>query len=575
MSKQNDPNPDLVNMRLLLEKERAHMLDRRSKTGKSLDIDKDSLGIALSGGGIRSATICMGILERLNKKGILQQTDYLSSVSGGGYIASYIHSTLHHQLAEPNTSTQSVYDNLFCADDQKHLMKYREYLFVWRGKGFQRIVSNIYLFFIALIGTVSHSLWWVMPLVYRWVVARCDYMPETHWWVHFVIMFIIATVFGMVMSPNFTSPHRFYKRRLRKAYLIYGQELKLWQLNHPEAPYPILNAAITVNYDKYNRASNITYRGPIKSNYFIFTPLYCGSQVTNYTTSNSTTYKSVSLATAMATSAAAVNTFMGNFKLPFLIRQIMALANLRTGILAPNPQLTIRPPAWWPYYTFQEVMGTSDTTKNYIQVSDGGHIENLGIYELLRRKTKVIIAVDAGEDNDFKFEDLRNLVVRARNELGLTIEFHPKAKPHDVIQPDVSNGFSDRYFVVAKIKAMKGAYHKDYDGILIYIKSALIPFSSFEMRNIKNMFKRLIEEGRPVEATAAKLKLDSYTYRTYNPQFPHEPTVDQFFDEAQWSAYHDLGLEMGQKVCDALQIEKGDSGSTIFEKGLACYEGYG
>ncbi|MFT5264252.1 MAG: hypothetical protein ACI8YQ_002998 [Polaribacter sp.] len=263
-----------------------------------------------------------------------------------------------------------------------------------------------------------------------------------------------------------------------------------------------------------------------------------------------------------------------NFKLPFIVRQIMAILNLRTGILAPNPQFKKSYPSFWPYYTFMEVMGISDTTKHYVQVSDGGHIENLGIYELLRRKTKVIVAIDAGADTDFKFEDLRNLVIRARNELGIAIDFHKNAKPQNVIRPDVSNGFSDRYFVVAKIKGLKGSYNPDYEGILIYIKSALTTPGSFELRHIKNMVKPLAREGKIEQAAKAKQKLDSYSYRTYNPDFPHEPTSDQFFDEAQWSAYHDLGAEIGNQVCEELTVERRNSGADLYKKGIHCFETY-
>ncbi|MFK7807422.1 MAG: hypothetical protein AB8F74_06410, partial [Saprospiraceae bacterium] len=369
-------------MRKLLDAERAHMVKRREETGKSSDLDSDSLGIALSGGGIRSATICLGIMEELNKRGLIQQADYLSSVSGGGYLASYIHSALQVKLSDTDnigeTRPEDAFDELFSESDKKHFMKYREYLYVWRGKSIQRIFSNIYLFIVALLSTFLHSLWFIAPLIYRWIVYQNDFMTGKAAWFHFIVMVAIGLFFGFLLKPNYTSPHRFYKRRLKKAYLIYGSNLKLWQLDRPEAPYPILNANVSVDYDKYDKLKDVSYRGPIKSNYFIFTPLYSGSQVTNFTKSDSKTYKPITLATAMATSAAAVNTFMGNFKLPFIARQIMAILNLRTGILAPNPQYSKSYPSFWPYYTWLEVMGNSDTTKNYVQVSDGGHVENRG-----------------------------------------------------------------------------------------------------------------------------------------------------------------------------------------------------
>jgi hypothetical protein len=54
--------------------------------------DMELLGLALSGGGIRSATINLGILQGLARRGLLPRFDYLSTVSGGGYIGSCIDS---------------------------------------------------------------------------------------------------------------------------------------------------------------------------------------------------------------------------------------------------------------------------------------------------------------------------------------------------------------------------------------------------------------------------------------------------------------------------------------------------
>ena len=44
------------------------------------------VGLALSGGGIRSATFNLGLLQALARQNILRYCDYLSTVSGGGYI---------------------------------------------------------------------------------------------------------------------------------------------------------------------------------------------------------------------------------------------------------------------------------------------------------------------------------------------------------------------------------------------------------------------------------------------------------------------------------------------------------
>src|SRR6185503_9154775 len=55
---------------------------------------ENATGLCLSGGGIRSATFCLGIVQVLARQQMLQRFDYLSTVSGGGYLGSFITSFL-------------------------------------------------------------------------------------------------------------------------------------------------------------------------------------------------------------------------------------------------------------------------------------------------------------------------------------------------------------------------------------------------------------------------------------------------------------------------------------------------
>ncbi len=74
------------------------MLKRRQKlygdSETAEQLKNTKFGIALSGGGIRSATINLGFLKTLNKFGIIQRADFLSTVSKGGYTGAYIQATL-------------------------------------------------------------------------------------------------------------------------------------------------------------------------------------------------------------------------------------------------------------------------------------------------------------------------------------------------------------------------------------------------------------------------------------------------------------------------------------------------
>ncbi len=50
----------------------------------------DTLGLALSGGGVRSAAFCLGVLQSLARGDWLRRVDFLSTVSGGGYTGAFL-----------------------------------------------------------------------------------------------------------------------------------------------------------------------------------------------------------------------------------------------------------------------------------------------------------------------------------------------------------------------------------------------------------------------------------------------------------------------------------------------------
>lgn len=539
-----------LNLGELLSVEKKYIKKRREERGEDTNIFKDSLGIALSGGGIRSATICLGVMEKLNELGIIEKADYLSSVSGGGYLASYIHSAL-------NKKEQISYDKLF--DKQQvieHLRTHRTHLFLWPKK---KCFSVIWLFLVAILSFVISWLWIILPFFFF-----LSFEMNTYW--HYIAVVLLAVVPSFFLSPNFTSLHRYYKNRLKKAYLWLDESIKIKDLTKFNTPYPLINATIHVDKDDYYKAKSVSYRGRIRTNYFLFSPLYCGSQVTRYTRTSKSLYSNYSLATAMATSGAAVNTFMGNMNLATPIRWIMLLSNLRTGILAPSPFLKTGWPVFWPYYTLLEMIGKAKTTSYKIQVSDGGHIENLAIYELLRRKVKTIIAIDSGQDDKFDFSDLRNLIIRARNELGTIIDFGENSNPLEILKPSLITGASKNHFAIARISGLEGSYSKGYEGILVYIKSSVLPMEEFRLRVLKNKTALLKEDGKLDESESIRRELDHVMYRAYTPDFPHQSTVNQFFSEEQWDAYYHLGKKMGNSFIHQMNIKVSDSRLKINQK---------
>jgi hypothetical protein len=146
-----------------------------------------------------------------------------------------------------------------------------------------------------------------------------------------------------------------------------------------------------------------------------------------------------------------------------------------------------------------------------VNVSDGGHLENLGVYELLRRRCRLIIAVDGECDPLLRFGSLVQLVRFALIDMGVKISIDLDAVR---LGPD---GRSRAHWALATIDYGRGEV-----GHLVYVKSS--------MTGDENEYVR--------------------DYRSHYPLFPHEPTTDQFFDETQFEVYRALGHHIATRVVD-------------------------
>jgi hypothetical protein len=104
----------------------------------------------------------------------------------------------------------------------------------------------------------------------------------------------------------------------------------------------------------------------------------------------------------------------------------LALLNVRLGYWLSNPRYvgTRSKPQHrsTPLFLWSEITGRLYENADAVYLTDGGHIENLGVYELLRRRCKVIIAVDAEADEPMNFSALMTLQRYARTDLGIIID---------------------------------------------------------------------------------------------------------------------------------------------------------
>ena len=165
-------------------------------------------------------------------------------------------------------------------------------------------------------------------------------------------------------------------------------------------------------------------------------------------------------------------------------------------------------------YLFKELLATTSDAHGFIYVSDGGHFENLGIYELVRRRCRYIIVSDAGCDPHYTFEDLGNAIRKCQIDLGIEISIDPAS-----IIPDPETGNSLFHCVVGRIHYEQIDPNATY-GYLLYIKASL---SGNEPTDIKQ-------------------------FKAEHSTFPHESTGDQWYSESQFESYRKLGQHVAEQV---------------------------
>jgi hypothetical protein len=334
-----------------------------------------------------------------------------------------------------------------------------------------------------------------------------------------------------LLDINITSPHGFYRDRLSKAFVFsvdpQGEinsvdNVPLSSLNAENtcAPYHILNVALNLQGSK-----DPDLRGR-ESDFFIFSKKFIGSDRTGFTeTERMESYDHhVDLATAMAISGAAAAPNMGTTTSRSLTF-IMTLLNIRLGYWLPNPSF-VNKEHWYnrfrlssarPKLIWNESLGKLDARGSHVNISDGGHIENLGIYPLLKRKCKFIVSVDAEADPNMTFNGLVTLMRFARIDMGIEINIDL-----DKLRKD-SQGYSKAHWSLGEIVYANGEL-----GQLLYIKLSV---TGDEPEYIRS-------------------------YRSNHPDYPHESTADQFFSEDQFEAYRALG----EHCCEGMLKDVEDIG---------------
>jgi hypothetical protein len=235
----------------------------------------------------------------------------------------------------------------------------------------------------------------------------------------------------------------------------------------------------------------------------------------------------VTLPAAVAMSGAALSPEMGHMTRRWL-RALMAIGNVRLGVWVPNPRRMGDTKRWWqirapkgpgparPHHLFSELLGLDPFDRRYLYVTDGGHWENLGLVELLRRRCRVIWCFDAAGDHVGAYHTLGESLALARSELNIEVDIDPTSIRSDGCQLPANQCESD--FAVGTIH-----YGDGKEGTLIYVRAAVTPDAPW----------------------------DVLSYADANPSFPTDPTLHQLYTYDRFDAYHALGRSAARHAVDA------------------------
>ena len=595
--------------------------------------DHDAVGLALSGGGIRSATFSLGVVQVFAEKGFLRQVDFLSTVSGGGYTGCFLTRRLGNGEPLSNVAGPQGPD----PEPVRYLRQHAKFLLVNRLKekwgmvtatlagmllnwappalvilllalaahalgtrfmidwklvllvcgvlcvagmvayggclrlgrkaalvsgrilgillaataiiGLGRALETFFPGLIASIsahegisGSIGAALaalaasipgmirflpvlknprlrelvlkiaLWLAGLLVPLIAVLLFYVFRAVAERHTLLLLGIATplvVISFLLNINLTGPHRLYRDGLARTFIQKSEDAtpdpKLAEINPQDsAPYHLINAAVNVP------ASTDPALKDRACDFFCFSKRWIGSPAVGYgrTEKWKTDGTDVDLATAMAVSGAAFSSYMGLGSKPALTA-LLTLLNVRLGYWIKRPDARrIGAPGFTCLLREMTGIGMSEEAA-WLNLSDGGHIENLAVYELLRRRCKFIICVDGESDPPFTFHGLMTLVRHAQIDFGIRID--PRL---DDLRPDPATGTSKCHFHLCRIHYPEGT------GLLLYLKLSVTG-------NESELIKR---------------------YRINHPEFPHQTTLDQFFDQEQFEAYRQLGVHVAEAL---------------------------
>jgi hypothetical protein len=390
----------------------------------------------------------------------------------------------------------------------------------------------------------------------------------------------VLAVLAVIIDQTSLSLHPFYRRRLARAFAVrrvsrdhvdaavpYRDDEGTWLDTYAEpAPgFPAVTFAATANITGQDRTPPGRAAVP-----FMLTHDYIGGPATGWVHTGflrnllpRALRADLTTEAAMAISGAAFASAMGSQTRFYEV--FLAIANARLGAWLPNPRFVALklqrdnldnwtipglPARRGLSYFAREIFGIHPSTGRLLLCTDGGHYDNLGLTELLRRRCKLIYCIDASGASQPFADALAGAITLAREELGVEITLDNQgldlvAGDRQQLEPassftSLNAHLSKSPVVTGKITYPEVAHRCEPQGCA--------PPRGKEDSNYPQATGQLVFAQAVLTPDLPYQLLD---YLQSNPGFPHDSTGDQFFNAAQFDAYQTLGYFLGQKAADS------------------------
>lgn len=423
-------------------------------------------------------------------------------------------------------------------------------------------------------GWVTLCLWVVYTVAQSW--PGLGDALESAWWRALLAVMAAVGVSMVVADQTWWSPHPFYKERLASTFAVRRAGKDALPLRYDTWTYldewarkrdggPELVVCATANLDNRSVPPARTRAVP-----FVFGAQAVGSPELGWWSTEDfrrilgrRLARDGTLQAATAISGAAVASALGaQGKIP-TTGTALALLNARLGVWLPNPNQPEKWTGagtwgWWrsfwrrtrrPHWLLAELLGWFPGSRRFVYVSDGGHLDNLGLLELLRRRCRVILLIDASGDKRGTTAALDEALALAHHHLKIEIDQREspltRSAPRGLHRLPASDTAEDC------VELVKVTYPPDADGavevgwvILAKAAFAITLKGDDRLRDLcKSVGKRRWLRRWPWSMSS----------------LPKASTANQFLTDAQFDGYVELGRAVGQRLCDWLEDTTGDS----------------